>query len=291
MTTRAWSFPVANTNDAEFRAWGVDVSTSFGLVGLIQTADTGQINWTTVTRPGVTATMAGYEIWRFSDSSVFFRIEYGTGSNVLAPGLRLTVGTGSNGAGTLTGTVSSTQTINPNNTGVTDLGIPKQSFMSHSVDRGFLGVMLWLNAQTADASWAEFTICRVTDQNGAPINVGATVYNTRVVSSGAAYAVQALNFQTNSARTVNTAGEYSFIPQGILSTLVGTDQQAFMHWTAMPRIYPVPQMLTVLEAEFATGQTFITTPIGTTPRTYITLSNRATGDPVSTASRCAMLWE
>jgi hypothetical protein len=294
MTARAWSIVVAHSSDANFRAWGSDVSTSFGLVGLVQTNDTGQINWTTAIRPTVSSTYAGYEIWRFSDSSIFLKIEYGTNSSSSStPGLRLAVGTGSDGAGNLTGTVSTATTVHPSTSlNLFDPSNPKQSFMSHSVGRGFLGVMLWNNLYGSDSAWGEFMVCRTTDQNGVPSNIGATVYCTRATTGGSStYSVQALNFQTNSTRPVNTVGEYSFIPHGITSTLVGTDQQAFMHWTAMPRVYPVPQMLTVLESEFATGQTFSTTPIGTIPRTYITLSNRATGDATATGSRCAMLWE
>jgi hypothetical protein len=98
--------------DADFRSWGSGISTALAALGLVQTADTGQINWTTVLKP-TGATAQGYEIWRFADAlqstvPVFFKLEYGGSSGVGAtgPGLWLTVGTGTNGAGTLTGQVS-----------------------------------------------------------------------------------------------------------------------------------------------------------------------------------------
>ncbi len=139
MTTRSWSIAVNNNSDAEFRSWGSSVSQSLGLVGLVQTADTGQINWTTAIQPG-SNTAAGYEIWRFTDSTVFLKIEYGSGSGTGTPrslGLWLTVGTGSNGSGTLTGTVSARDrcfgSFTASNSGT------YQSIMSYSNSLGFFG--------------------------------------------------------------------------------------------------------------------------------------------------------
>lgn len=95
------------STDAEFRTWGGGVSAAIAAVGLVKTADTGQINWTTVLTPPGASTYQGYEIWRFNDSvqataPIFFKLEYGSGSTTGRPAFRLTVGKGSDGAGTLT---------------------------------------------------------------------------------------------------------------------------------------------------------------------------------------------
>lgn len=100
-----------NSSDANFRAWGSYLAARFAAVGLVQTADTGQINWTTVTTPAGINTYQGYEIWRFADAlqataPVYFKIQYGEGSAVDGPGIRIQFGTGSDGAGNLTGTTS-----------------------------------------------------------------------------------------------------------------------------------------------------------------------------------------
>ena len=100
------------SSDANFRAWGLYVSTQLAAVGHIQTADTGQINWTTVSNPGATNTYAGYEIWRFADAlqataPVFIKIEYGESATIDAPSMRIQFGSGSDGAGALTGNLSS----------------------------------------------------------------------------------------------------------------------------------------------------------------------------------------
>lgn len=99
--------------DAAFRAWGSAVSAGIAAAGWVQTSDTGQINWATVTGPGTVAqnVVAGYEIWRMNDSlqasyPVFLKLQYGSGPNSSgsygkAPNLTFAVGTASDGAGNL----------------------------------------------------------------------------------------------------------------------------------------------------------------------------------------------
>lgn len=102
-----------NSSDANFRAWGSYISARLAAVGLVQTADTGQIDWNSVTAPSGINTFQGYEIWRFNDAlqasaPVYIKIEYGEGGATDNPSIKLTFGSGSNGSGTLTGTVSAT---------------------------------------------------------------------------------------------------------------------------------------------------------------------------------------
>lgn len=76
-----------NTSDANFRAWGSAVSASLAAVGLVKTADTGQIDWTTAVRPTAPTTtptqvVVGYELWGFNDAlqatkPVYIKVEYG----------------------------------------------------------------------------------------------------------------------------------------------------------------------------------------------------------------------
>ena len=92
-----------------FRGWVQGIHKALEEVGLVQTSDTGQINTETVENPGSTNTEAGYEIWRFNDvrqatAPVYFKIAYGAGANVNRARLWVTVGTGSDGSGTITGT-------------------------------------------------------------------------------------------------------------------------------------------------------------------------------------------
>ena len=125
MTAITVSEPVNMANDAGFRAWGLVWSTNLAALGWVKTADTGQINWATVTKPGVANTVAGYEIWRMNDSlqgtaPIYIKIEYGTGSAVTYSALWLTLGFSTDGAGNLNSTNLSTRTqINTTQNSVT----------------------------------------------------------------------------------------------------------------------------------------------------------------------------
>jgi hypothetical protein len=101
---------LSNSTDATFRGWGKAISDRLAAFGSVKTADTGQIDWTTVLTPNTSSQMRGYEVWRMADAlqaqaPVFMKIEYGSGGLTVAPGLAVTLATGSNGAGTLAGQV------------------------------------------------------------------------------------------------------------------------------------------------------------------------------------------
>jgi len=109
MTADSRSIFLVQTTDAEFRAWGSAINAALTAIGLVQTSDTGQINWTTVTRAVGSNTAQGYEIWRMNDTSqstcpIYLKLEYGSGSAAANPSMWITVGTGSNGSGSITGT-------------------------------------------------------------------------------------------------------------------------------------------------------------------------------------------
>lgn len=115
MTAITVSAAVNMASDASFRAWGLVWSTNLAALGWVQTADTGQINWTTVTKPGVANTVAGYEIWRMNDAlqgtaPIFLKIEYGTGAAATNSALWITLGFSTNGAGIINSTNTSTRT-------------------------------------------------------------------------------------------------------------------------------------------------------------------------------------
>lgn len=114
MTNTTWTSSSYHSTDAIFRTWGQAVNTALAAVGMVNTSDTGQINWSTVTRASIN-TDAGYEVWKFDDAlqstvPIFFKLYYGTGTNASYARLRIEVGTASNGSGTLSGTGSGTTT-------------------------------------------------------------------------------------------------------------------------------------------------------------------------------------
>jgi len=302
MTTRAWTFPISQSNDANFRAWISDFSAKLAEVGLVQNADTGQIDLLTVTRPSTTETAAGYQIWRFPDSSVFIKIEYGTSNGTQMPQVWLRVGRGSDGAGNLTGAQSSRLSCGGSNVGQTlsAPGTNRPSYMSFSPDKGFFGVAAYVGGTTTDTSTFGFLIARSTDANGNLNSTGMTIYCPQN-NLGQPADVQAVDFQTGVASAVNTKGQYGFVPMGLASSAVGPDFQAFVNWSAFPRVSPVMQVVTVLSSEFNTTTGFSATVVGATPSNYMTLDGGMHGDGMANGTpgiatstplaRLAILWE
>ena len=173
------------TSDATFRTACSGIHTAITAVNIIQTADTGQINWGTVTRPGVGYTSAGYEIFRFNDSlqatsPVFIRLDYGVSSRTDFLGVWLTVGTGTNGAGTLTGNISTTAFIGCNNSAEA----PASRISYFSGDTNRLCVCLFPLPTTPSYNWIVFGIERTHDTSGADTGDGAHIFMTSQASNG-----------------------------------------------------------------------------------------------------------
>lgn len=109
MATNNQTLTLSNTiTDAEFRAVSQFIANTMETGGIIKTSDTGQVNLTTMTFPGANNTAAGYEIRRFSDAlqataPIFMKIEYARGGGTFGFDIFLTLGTGSDGAGNITG--------------------------------------------------------------------------------------------------------------------------------------------------------------------------------------------
>jgi len=106
MTISSPSIMLDQSTNANFRAWTSAVSNALIAVGLVRTADTGQIDFATTVIPGGGNQFSGYEIFRFNDAlqstrPVVIRIEYAAGNPATLPGLFITVGTSTNGAGVI----------------------------------------------------------------------------------------------------------------------------------------------------------------------------------------------
>jgi hypothetical protein len=277
MTTNTYSTVIAHTTDAEFRAWGSALAASMQACGLVQTADTGQINWTTVTRPAINVA-AGYEIYRFNDAlqataPIFMKIEYGTSSTATFPNIWLTVGTGSNGSGTLTGQSSTRNTVAralASSSTVT-------AFPTYvCVKNGSLAVILKAGSSSSlPDALAVFAVCRTTDDTGAETGDGYTVFR-RQSGNGVAGAVVAQAVSVSNATTFAESPYYAMVHHGVSSSLVGADKQVYKCYTVQPRVRPVLQACVVLSTEYPAATSFTATLVGATARTYLS-GGTATG--------------
>jgi hypothetical protein len=171
------------SGDADFRAWGSGLSAQLAAVGLVKTADTGQIDWTTAVRPAASG-YSGYEIWRFNDTlqatkPVYIKIEYGGSSTVDRPSFRATIGTGTNGAGILTGQLGVVRSFSPS--GSKTAGATLASYCSGSSNR----LNLVTNLDNGSASYAmTFLVERTKTADGSVTGDG--IVSLGIVASSSA---------------------------------------------------------------------------------------------------------
>ncbi len=172
--------------DAAFRLWGSKITAAMEALGFTKTADTGQINWTTVLAPTGANEIMGYEIRQFTDAlqatnPVIVKLEFGSSSTSnQRPGIRITVGSATDGAGTLTGNVSSYFYIASSSGSATEY----PSYISS--DGGRINLALWVGSSTnANAFWIE----RFKDSDGTPNVNGVNICSAFSSSSRTATSV------------------------------------------------------------------------------------------------------
>lgn len=169
------TLPLQIAGNTEFREYVQKIHDALAASGLVQTADTGQINPATVNAAGATGTSQGYEIWRFADGEqatapIFFKVEYGSGaSSITRPSMWITMGSGSNGAGTLTGQLTTRTTIA---SGVT-LAVGSRGVLWVSQGSGYVACMVGYHKD--NSARHGFAIDRPRDAAGGPLTDGATI--------------------------------------------------------------------------------------------------------------------
>lgn len=106
MATATGNYPCDNSTLANFQAWSGALYNAFIAFGWLQTSDTGQ-----AANPPSAVPSSAYVYWIFksndSQSStlpIYVKVEIGYSST--SPRIRMTVGTASNGSGTITGQVT-----------------------------------------------------------------------------------------------------------------------------------------------------------------------------------------
>ena len=296
MTTVSWSTKVRHDSDAEFRLWGAELNAKLAAVGMVQTADTGQIDWVTVVRAGVSAD-AGYEIWRTSDAlhataPIYIKIYYGTHTSTTSPRIRIQTGISSNGTGTLVGVLSSaTNAIQANTTQTTNTA--RQSFLCYT-DFGLC--LSW--KQGAGVTEGMFAFCRTVDSSGAATAAGAVM----VWGLGATTLTATQAFKYSSPTQVfadqNIVAQMAlgFNPQGRGSTSDGTNNEVAVGYGATPHVTPFLMLCGVIPSEATPGTTFTAAPVGATTHTYMSLTANAGsfGPIINTTSGgmlIATMWE
>lgn len=292
MTTSSWSTVVDHTSDAGFRAWGSEWQAKLSGAGLVQTADTGQINWATVTRAGINSN-AGYGVWRFADSTFYIKFFYGTGGVTSRPRIQAQVGTGSDGAGNLTGQTSTLTTI----TRVADFASTVTAYPSYlCVTADFFGVLWKSNSTTAaNTGFGFFAIDKFCDSTGTATTDGVVIYYAPASSAVAQFPTYEPVKTSATSMSYGVSTAFCLVPALITTTAVGGDNQILLHMTpTTPLIRPVKNVFSILNSELALSTTITATPVGATSHTYISLNSqvgRGNSASVSHDVGFAMLWE
>lgn len=170
-------------NDVPFRLWGSTLSRAIENVGMVRTADTGQIDWDTITADGSTLNSpVGYEVWRFDDAlqtthPLVWKLYYGKGSgaNGVSPRLWVEVGKGSDGDGNLTGILIPRTRLGNSGSGAATYNTnPSMSVVATCANRACLAVILWHDPAPTQAMPA-FILERSRDATGAPTGIGVSL--------------------------------------------------------------------------------------------------------------------
>lgn len=270
MAINAYTEVVNHTTDAGFRQWGLAFSNGLTAVGLVQTADTGQINWTTVARPAINVS-AGYEIRRTADSSLFFKFEFGTGTTATFPQMWIQVGQGSNGAGTLTGQLS-TRNIWTSISAPISTSTPYSTFMSATPDH-FSCVWSQNGFSTgAVAPGGTLVVGKTTDNAGLPTTIGYSVIRQVAQTN---FALQSVRIAAT-ATTFTESNFFSIVPGSVTSSLTNGNNQAYLFWGNYPEVIPFLYGATVVAAEVPENTTYDVALIGPTVRTYLCIGGLGT---------------
>lgn len=294
MATQAWAFGINHQSDAGFRAWGADFSSKLAAVGLVQTADTGQIDWNTVTRPAIN-TQAGYEVWRFNDSlqataPVYIKFIYGTGaSNAARPAIWWTIGNETNGAGGVNFRGNTTVRTLSGPTAAA-IGTTKNSYMVYVPSAGFFAFIHGVNAISNMAHSGGF-IARSMDATEAITGEALLATALLGVSQTIPPTLVTLFYSGDSIAELHT-GIISCIPTDVDTVVDGKTQAFVSWWVKLAR--PMPWVLAAVRSEHPIGQTFAATALQQ-QRTYLSIEQQWgqmwNGALSNTAGASAILWE
>ena len=96
----------SNATAAIFRAWATFVHNIF-MLGFVNVTDAAQIDLSTVAAPATTSTAMGFKIYRTNDAltTVYIKVEYGSGATALQPAIWVTIGTSYTTGGTMGGVI------------------------------------------------------------------------------------------------------------------------------------------------------------------------------------------
>lgn len=297
MTKQTGNIDVSSfTTDAKFRTFGSAVSTALQATPLVKTSDTGQINWSTVTKATAINTKQGYEIYRFSDTlqatkPVFLRIDYGSGGTASGnqPCVWVNVGTATDGAGNLTGITTgsiqgSSVALTTNNVAMTYYF----TFNSNGTAVLFFGTGLSSGVQ---GSPGMFTVSRTVNQTTGAATGDGVILSGFYVGAGL-HKVYGLDFNTTSAFTTGRPLAVGFINTNY-SIATASSEPVSKAYCMLSTLAACDAYVGVYGPDVSDLSTFTASPWGTS-HTYLVIKvHLVSFEPSTSISACvgAILWE
>jgi hypothetical protein len=204
MAKRTSALAPSNNSDALFRAWINEIHNSLIAFGWTQTSDTGQINFSTVTRPTAINTYQGYAVYTMGDSMqatcpLYLRFDFGTGGVADDPAIKFQAQIGAtDGAGNLSAAVMSVVTTSPSGASASATTLVCRTSGTSSAFR----MSFWLGQGTGISHGWHFAIERDKDSSGSDTALGVNlvwIYNSNNVTTAVGVGSQFLGVDGGSS--------------------------------------------------------------------------------------------
>jgi hypothetical protein len=293
MTKRFQTKNWIQTTEADFQEWVTDLYSAFDAIGLVQTADTGQIvDPTTLPLPATNSTEAGYRMYRFDDAlqataPIYIRVGVGRGNSNLSRRITFHPGHATDGAGNLVDAPAY------------QVQTPSNSFSAGGRELWmcYTDGCFWVSFLTGElAAWQteDFIIMRSQNPDGSPSGEHWVALNS---SSGFTtlgwaatydYSTQTYGYSTSSS------GYRGLLQPGILSGTIdpNTYTGVYPFFTLAEgdsRCRPNNSMVAFRSSEFPVATLFTAVPCGNTERTYV--RNRTNWSQASSPYALGLVWE
>lgn len=279
-----------SNTDVAFRAWGSAISAAFTALGFTKTADTGQVNWTTVTAAAGVNTAQGYEIRQFTDAlqatrPIVAKIEYGSGAATTGPQMWATFGTASDGAGTITSTpgfgttVSTRRTVGPTSN---SLATQTSNCYLGNADGSALGLMLW---PTTASAWGGgmLAVERTRNLDGTPNGDGFYWVTANSDGANGTASWQQFVFTSGYTQQVSTSQLPVLFPVAVPATVtqtIGLDLYPLPLFSGItPKLQAPSQLLAAVHKSDLTGGAQVSMTHYGTPRTFVAAGSGSSSTP------------
>ncbi len=256
---------------ANYVSTGRAMSDAIKLTGLTQTADTGQVVWANVTALPAANTVRDFEVYRFADAlqatkPIFIRIDYLNNSMV---DLAVSVGTGTDGAGNLTGVIAPRVRVGTAQAASTFAHTGWASTGDGSQFSFGCGMNPAATTPSLYTQW--FAIDRSRDAAGAPTGAGYAVW----YGTGFRFWKSVMRI-TDGVTTAQPAEDFNLLQTvpnlAAASAFVGDTSYAFPVYSATPEMNGGGNgLLVAYIGDFPRGSE-VTIPYQGTAKTWVSLS-------------------